>query len=276
MTSILDPNERTMMTPRRAVVAGLGLLLAGCSRAAAPQSGVLKVGATAVPHAEILEFIRPDLARQGVVLQVTVFNDYVQPNLEVDQKRLDANYFQTLPYLDQFNRDRGTHLVPVVGVHIEPLGAYSRRFRSLAALPEGAVVAIPDEASNEGRALLLLQKAGLISLKDPRNPLSTLKDIAANPHGLKFKELEGATLPRILDQVDLALINTNYALDAKLDPTKDALVIEDSKSPYVNYLVARPDNRNAAGVRALAAALTTPAVKAFIAQRYHGAVVAAF
>ena len=276
MTSILDPNERTMMTPRRSVVAGLGLLLAGCSRAAAPQGGVLKVGATAVPHAEILEFIRPDLARQGVVLQVTVFNDYVQPNLEVDQKRLDANYFQTLPYLDQFNRDRGTHLVPVVGVHIEPLGAYSRRFRSLAALPEGAVVAIPDEASNEGRALLLLQKAGLISLKDPRNPLSTLKDIAANPHGLKFKELEGATLPRILDQVDLALINTNYALDAKLDPTKDALVIEDSKSPYVNYLVARPDNRNAAGVRALAAALTTPAVKAFIAQRYHGAVVAAF
>ena len=276
MTSILDPNERTMMTPRRSVVAGLGLLLAGCSRAAAPQGGVLRVGATAVPHAEILEFIRPDLARQGVVLQVTVFNDYVQPNLEVDQKRLDANYFQTLPYLDQFNRDRGTHLVPVVGVHIEPLGAYSRRFRSLAALPEGAVVAIPDEASNEGRALLLLQKAGLISLKDPRNPLSTLKDIAANPHGLKFKELEGATLPRILDQVDLALINTNYALDAKLDPTKDALVIEDSKSPYVNYLVARPDNRNAAGVRALAAALTTSAVKAFIAQRYHGAVVAAF
>jgi len=210
------------------------------------------------------------------VLQVTVFNDYVQPNLEVDQKRLDANYFQTLPYLEQFNRDRGTHLVPVIGVHIEPLGAYSRRLKSLAALPEGAVVAIPDEASNEGRALLLLQKAGLITLKDPRNPLSTLKDVAANPRGLKFKELEGATLPRILDQVDLALINTNYALDAKLDPTKDALVIEDSKSPYVNYLVARPDNQNAAGVRALAAALTTPAVKAFIAQRYHGAVVAAF
>jgi len=275
MTSTLDPEER-FMTPRRSVIAGLGLMLAGCSRAAAPEAGVLKVGATAVPHAEILEFIRPDLARRGVALQVTVFNDYVQPNLEVDQKRLDANYFQTLPYLEQFNRDRGTHLVPVIGVHIEPLGAYSRRFKSLAALPEGAVVAIPDEASNEGRALLLLQKAGLISLKDPHNPLSTLKDIAVNPHGLKFKELEGATLPRILDQVDLALINTNYALDAKLDPTKDALVIEDSKSPYVNYLVARPDNQNAAGVRALAAALTTPAVKAFIAQHYHGAVVAAF
>jgi D-methionine transport system substrate-binding protein len=266
----------SILTPRRSVIAGLGLMLAGCSRAAAPQGGVLKVAATAVPHAEILEFIRPDLARLGVVLEVTVFNDYVQPNLQVDQKRLDANYFQTLPYLDQFNRDRGTHLVPVIGVHIEPLGAYSRRFRSLAALPSGATVAIPDEASNEGRALLLLQKAGLISLKDPHNPLSTLKDVASNPHGLKFKELEGATLPRILDQVDLALINTNYALDAKLDPTKDVLMIEDSKSPYVNYLVARPDNKDAPGVRALAAALTTPAVKAFIDQHYHGAVVAAF
>jgi len=275
MTSTLVPNEGSM-TPRRSVIAGLGLMLAGCSRVAKSQDGVIKVGATAVPHAEILEFIRPDLARHGVVLEVTVFNDYVQPNLEVDQKRLDANYFQTLPYLEQFNRDRGTHLVPVIGVHIEPLGAYSRRFKSIAALPEGAVVAIPDEASNEGRALLLLQKAGLIGLKDPHNPLSTLKDVAANPRGLKFKELEGATLPRILDQVDLALINTNYALDAKLDPTRDALVIEDSKSPYVNYLVARPDNQAAPSVRALAAALTTPAVKAFIAQRYHGAVVAAF
>jgi len=265
-----------LMTSRRFILVGLALVLAGCAPTSSSKGRPLRVGATAVPHAEILQFIRPDLARQGVDLQITVFNDYVQPNLQVDQKRLDVNYFETLPYLEQFNRDRGTHLAPVIGVHIEPLGAYSKRFHSLADLPAGATVAVPDEASNEGRALLLLQKAGLIGLRNPVDPLATLKDIASNPRGLKFKELESATLPRVLDQVDLALINTNYALDAKLDPTRDALILEDSRSPYVNYLVSRPDNQNAPDVRILARALTSPAVKAFISAHYHGAVVAAF
>jgi D-methionine transport system substrate-binding protein len=264
---------------RRSVLLAAALLslnalsLTACSKPAAPSGHVLTVAATAVPHAEILEFIKPELAKEGIDLQIKVFNDYVQPNLQVDQKQLDVNYFETLPYLDQFNKDRGTHLVPIVGVHIEPLGAYSRRYKSLAQLPDGATVAIPNEASNEGRALLLLQRAQLIGLKDPLNPLSTVKDVASNPHHLQFKELEGAALPRILDQVDLALINTNYALDAKLNPSKDALVIEDSHSPYVNYLVGRPDNRDDPYVQKLADALTSSATKAFIDQHYHGAVV---
>ncbi|HEX4181761.1 MAG TPA: MetQ/NlpA family ABC transporter substrate-binding protein [Caulobacteraceae bacterium] len=264
---------------RRLILAfGLAAALAACSRGGSQSAPahILRVAATAEPHAEILEAIKPDLAAKGVTLEVKVFNDYVQPNIEVDQKQLDLNYFQTLPYLDQFNRDHGTHLIPIVGVHIEPLGAYSLRYKNLAALPAGAEVAIPNEASNEGRALLLLQRAGLIKLTRPADPLSTLKDVVANPKGIRIRELEGALLPRTLDQVDLALINTNYALNAKLDPTRDALFIEDSHSPYVNYLVGRPDNKDNADVRALAAALTSPRVKAFIAQRYHGAVVAAF
>ena len=262
---------------RRLLILALAATLAACSRTAPPAPAhTLRVAATAEPHAEILEFIKPDLAAQGVHLEIKVFNDYVQPNTQVDQKQLDVNYFQTLPYLDQFNRDHGTHLIPIVGVHIEPLGAYSRRYKTLADLPLGAVVAIPNEASNEGRALLPLQKAGLIRLARPTDPLSTLKDVVANPKALKFRELEGAMLPRTLDEVDLALINTNYALNAKLDPTHDALFIEDSHSPYVNYLVGRADNKDNADVRALAAALTSPKVKAFMAAHYHGAVVAAF
>jgi D-methionine transport system substrate-binding protein len=260
----------------RSIALALALALAACGKPPAKPAHTLRVAATAIPHAEILEFIKPELAKQGVILQIKVFNDYVQPNTQVEQKQLDVNYFQTLPYLETFNRDQNTHLVPIVGVHIEPLGAYSRKFKTLAALPDGAQVALPNEASNEGRALLLLQKAGLIKLKDPANPLSTLRDIADNPRKLKFRELEAATLPRVLKEVDLALINTNYALDAKLDPQRDALTIEDAKSPYVNYLVGRPDNKNDPDVKKLAAALTSPAVKSFIAGHYHGAVVAAF
>ena len=205
-----------------------------------------------------------------------VFNDYVQPNLQVDQKQIDVSYFQTAPYLDEFNRARGTHLVRVIGVHIEPIGAYSRKHKALADLPQGASVAIPNEPSNGGRALLLLQKGGLITLKDPKNPLSTLNDVATNPKGLKFRELEAATLPRVLGELDLAVINTNFALDAKLDPAKDALILEDRQSPYVNFLVARPDNKDDPRVQKLAKALTSPAVKAFIEKTYHGAVQPAF
>ncbi|MHC5352288.1 MetQ/NlpA family ABC transporter substrate-binding protein [Pseudomonas sp. A46] len=236
----------------------------------------LTVAATPVPHAEILELIKPELAKQGVDLDVKVFTDYVQPNLQVSQKLLDANYFQTKPYLDTFNKDRGTDLVIVQGVHVEPFGGYSSKYKSLKALPDGATIAIPNEGSNSGRALLLLQKAGLLELKDPKNAQATPKDIARNPHGFKFKELEAALLPRVLDQVDLALINTNYALEAKLNPTRDALVIEGSDSPYVNYLVSRPDNQDSASIKKLSAALTSPEVKAFIEQRYSGAVVPAF
>ncbi|SDI05641.1 MetQ/NlpA family ABC transporter substrate-binding protein [Pseudomonas panipatensis] len=236
----------------------------------------LVVAATPVPHAEILELIKPTLAKEGVDLEVKVFTDYVQPNVQVAEKHLDANYFQTKPYLDNFNKGKGTHLVTVTGVHVEPFGGYSKKYKSLSELPDGATVALPNEGSNSGRALILLQKAGLIKLKDPSNALATPKDIAENPRHLKFKELESALLPRVLDQVDLDLINTNYALEAKLNPVKDALVLEDRNSPYVNYLVARPDNKDSDALKKLSAALTSPQVKEFIEKKYNGAVVPAF
>lgn len=236
----------------------------------------LVVAATPIPHAEILELIKPTLAKEGVDLEIKVFTDYVQPNVQVAEKRLDANYFQTKPYLDNFNKGKGTDLVTVIGVHVEPFGGYSKKYKSIDQLPDGATVAIPNEGSNSGRALLLLQKAGVIKLKDPSNALATPKDIAENPKHLKFKELESALLPRVLDQVDLDLINTNYALEAKLNPVKDALILEDRNSPYVNYLVARPDNKDSDALKKLSAALTSPEVKAFIEKKYNGAVVPAF
>ena len=236
----------------------------------------LSVAATAVPHAEILEFVKPTLAKEGVDLKVKVFTDYIQPNVQVAEKRLDANFFQHQPYLDEFNKGKGTNLVSVAGVHLEPLGAYSSKFKKLDEIPSGANVVIPNDATNGGRALLLLQKAGLIKLKDAANILSTPKDIAENPKGLKIRELEAATLPRVLTQVDLALINTNYALEAKLNPEKDALIIEGSDSPYVNILVARPDNKDSDALKKLVGALHSPEVKQFILEKYKGAVIPAF
>ncbi|MBI0475158.1 methionine ABC transporter substrate-binding protein [Sphingomonas sp. MA1305] len=264
------------MFPRRLLLTALpALLLAACGHKDSDPHH-LTVAATAVPHAEILEQVKPVLAKQGLTLEVRVFNDYVQPNLQVDQGQIDVNYFQTKPYLDEFNASRGTKLVPIAGIHVEPLGAYSRRWRSIAALPQHATVAIPNEPSNGGRALLLLQQAGLIRLRNPTDPLATVRDIAANPRQLQFRELEAATLPRVLDQIDLALINTNYALDAKLNPVRDALAIENKDSPYVNFVVGRPGAGDDPRVRALVAALRSPATKAFIVRRYQGAVLPAF
>ncbi|WP_455920975.1 MetQ/NlpA family ABC transporter substrate-binding protein [Pseudomonas putida] len=236
----------------------------------------LTVAATAVPHAEILEFVKPQLAKEGVDLKVKVFTDYIQPNVQVAEKRLDANFFQHQPYLDEFNKGKGTNLVAVAGVHLEPLGAYSSKWKKLEELPGGANVVIPNDATNGGRALLLLQKVGLIKLKNPTDILSTPKDIVENSKDLKIRELEAATLPRVLTQVDLALINTNYALEAKLDPSKDALAIEGNDSPYVNILVARPDNKDSPAMQKLAAALHSPEVKTFIQDKYKGAIIPAF
>ena len=239
-------------------------------------AGDLTVAATPVPHAAILESVKPALAKEGVNLKVKVFTDYIQPNVQVAEKRLDANFFQHQPYLDEFNKAKGTHLVSVANVHLEPLGAYSSKYKKLEELPNGATVVIPNDATNGGRALLLLDKAGVIKLKDSTNILSTIKDVTENNKGLKFRELEAATIPRVLTQVDLALINTNYALEAKLDPEKDALVIEGSDSPYVNILVARPDDKDSADMKKLVDALHTPQVKAFINEKYKGAIVPAF
>lgn len=263
---------------RRLLLAGpLLFAIAACGHGgSATNDATLTVAATAVPHAEILEAVRPALAKQGVDLKIRVFNDYVQPNLQVDQKQIDVNYFQTKPYLDSFNAARGTHLVAFAGIHVEPLGGYSRKWKSIAALPAGATVAIPNEPSNGGRALLLLQRAGLIRLKNPADPLATLGDIASNPRRLQFRELEAATLPRVLDQVDLALINTNYALDAKLNPVRDTLVIEDAKSPYVNFVVGRAGGEKDPRVVKLIAALQSPATRTYIENHYKGAVLPAF
>ena len=266
-----------LLSRRTLVLSGLATsALIGCSpRKATPGGAGLTVAATAVPHAEILKFIVPDLAAKGIDLEIKVFNDYVQPNLQVDQKFLDANYFETLPYLKAFNREHGTKLVPIVGVHVEPFGAYSRKVHRIDELRNGAVIALPNDPTNTGRALILLHKHGLIRLKDPTNIAATEKDIVANPKAFVFKELESPALPRVLGEVDLALINTNYALDAKLDPQRDALIIEGPDSPYVNYLVARPDNKNDPRIKALAEALTSQKVRAFIIRTYHGAVIPA-
>lgn len=250
--------------------------LAAVATFSAASAETLSVAATPVPHAELLEFVKPQLAEQGVELDVKVFTDYIQPNIQVDQKRMDANFFQHQPYLDEFNDGRGTDLVTVTGVHVEPFGAYSSKIDSLDELKDGAVVAIPNDPTNGGRALLLLQKAGLITLKDESKITATPRDIADNPKNLDFKELEAATLPRILGQVDVALINTNYALEAGLNPSEDALIIEGSESPYVNILVARPDNKDSEAMQKLASALKSDAVKDFIMEKYEGAVVPAF
>lgn len=242
----------------------------------AAQAESISVAATAVPHAEILEFVKPALAKQGVELKIKVFTDYVQPNVQVAEGRLDANFFQHQPYLNEFNSSRGTDLVSIAGVHVEPFGAYSSKIKSLADLPQGASVVIPSDATNGGRALLLLQKAGVITLKDDAGITATVKDIVNNPKAIKVRELEAATLPRVLAQVDLALINTNYALEAGLNPSKDALMIEGSDSPYVNILVVDSKNKDAADLQKLAKALNSAEVKAFINDKYKGAVVPAF
>lgn len=236
----------------------------------------LTVAASPVPHAEILEALKPTLAKQGVDLQIKVFNDYVLPNTQVEEKQLDANFFQHIPYLDKFNKDRGTHLVVASKpVHIEPFAAYSSKYKKVADLPQGATVAIPNDPTNAGRALLLLDQGGLIKLKDRKNIYPTTKDIVSNPKNIKIKELEAATLPRVLNQVDIALINANYALEAKLNPKRDALFTE-TTSPYANLLVARPDNKDSVAMKKLAAALNSPEAKKFIESKYQGAVIPAF
>ncbi|KRE22769.1 MetQ/NlpA family ABC transporter substrate-binding protein [Paenibacillus sp. Soil522] len=236
----------------------------------------LKVGASPVPHAKLLEVVKPMLKEQGVNLEIIEFNDYVQPNTQLYEKQIDANFFQHMPYLEQFNKDKGYDLVSAAGIHIEPFGAYSKKITKIDELKEGAKVVIPNDPSNGGRALALMAENGLLTLKDGVGVNGTVADITENPKKLDIREVEAATLPRVLGEVDLALINTNYALEADLVPTKDALFIEGSDSPYVNILVARPDNKDSEAMQKLAAALRSPEVKKFIEDTYKGAIVAAF
>lgn len=268
-------------------VVAVALLFTGCGQSQAPTNSTtaagtekkavkLVVGATPVPHAEILNFVKPILKEKGIDLTVKEFNDYVTPNTALNDKQLDANFFQHVPYMDDFASKNNMKLVAAVGVHVEPMGAYSQKVKSRDELKEGAIIAVPNDATNEGRALLLLQKQGLIKLKDAKGLSQTPKDIAENPKKLQFKELEAAQLPRVLPDVDLAIINTNYALKANLDPLKDAIFIEDKDSPYVNVLTVRPDNQNDPAIQELVKVLNSADVKKFIQDKYKGAVVPAF
>jgi D-methionine transport system substrate-binding protein len=236
----------------------------------------IKVGASPVPHAEILNVVKPILEKEGIKLDIVEFTDYNQPNLQLADKQLDANYFQHIPYLEKFSKDHNLDLTYIAKVHIEPMGVYSKKVENLNDLKEGASVAIPNDPTNGGRALLLLQKAGVLKLKDGVGINATVNDIAENPKKLKIQELEAATLPRVLQDVDAAVINTNYALEAKLVPTKDALAIESADSPYVNILAVRKGDENRPELKKLAEALNTPEVKKFIEDKYQGAVVPAF
>ena len=236
----------------------------------------LTVAASPTPHAEILEQCVPILAEQGIELVVNEYSDYVVPNTAVEDGDEDANFFQHLPYLEEFNETRGTHLVSVAGVHIEPMGIYAGQTASLEDLPDGAVIAIPNDATNEGRALLLLESQGLITLDDSSNLTATPNNIVDNPKNLEFQELEAATIPSVLADVDLAVINSNYALGAGLNPTTDALAIESSDSPYVNVLVVKEGNEDNEAVQALVEALHSDAIRDFITEEFDGAVVPAF
>lgn len=268
-----------------AVAAGCGAKQNSASSASDGQSQaqssqeaktVIKVGASPVPHAEILNVVKPMLEKEGINLEILEFTDYNQPNLQLADKQLDANYFQHIPYLEAFSKDHNLNLTYIAKVHIEPMGVYSQKVRNLNDLKEGAAIAIPNDPTNGGRALLLLQKAELLKLKDGVDINATVNDIADNPKKLKIQELEAATLPRVLQDVDAAVINTNYALEAKLSPTKDALAIESADSPYVNILAVRKGDENRPELKKLAEALNSPEVKKFIEDKYQGAVVPAF
>lgn len=234
------------------------------------------IGATPVPHAEILEVAKASLQAQGYELEIKVFNDYVLPNKALADKDLDVNFMQHEPYLREFNAMNGTRLEPVFGVHLEPMGAYSKSIKSLAELKDGDKIAIPNDPTNESRALDLLAKNGLIEL-DTKVKLRTPMDITKNPKNLKFVELDGATLPRALDEVSLAVINSNFALNANLNPKSDSIISEDAiNNPYSNIVVVRADEVYGKKAIALKNAILSDEVKKFINEKYKGAVIPSF
>lgn len=249
--------------------------LAFCTTAAGAQT-VLKVGATPVPHSEILEFIKPLLAAEGITLQIVEFTDYVQPNLRLADGDLDANFFQHVPYLETFSADHRLNLAVLVRVHVEPMGLYSNRVSDVNDLPNGAQIAIPNDPTNGGRALLLLHDAGVIGLRSGVGLQATEFDIVHNPKRLRFTPLEAPMLPRALADVHAAVINTNYALEAGLDPLTDSLLIDGAESPYANVVAVRAEDINRPELQTLAEVLTRPEVSQFILEKYEGAVVPVF
>lgn len=252
---------------------GLGFFLALSLGAFA---GTLKVGASPVPHAELLEFVKADLKNNGVDLKIVEMSDYVTPNLALADGEIDANFFQHKPYLDKFAAERNLKLSIVANTHVEPLGLYSNKAKSIDELKKGDVVAIPSDPSNGGRALILLHNNGLITLNDPTNLYATEFDIVKNPKNLKFKPVEAPQLPRVLRDVAAAVINSNYALEAGLNTATDALIVEGKESPYANIIVVKAGDENKEDIQKLVEALQTEKVKKFINEKYKGAVVPAF
>ena len=239
----------------------------------------LKVGATPAPHAEILEVVVPILAEQGITLDIVQYNDYVQPNNAVEDGSLDANYFQHITYMNDFNDQNGTHLVSAAEVHYEPMSLYAGKVSSLDELADGALIGVPNDATNEARALLVLQQEGLITLRDGAGITATINDIVDNPKNLQFSEMEAAQLPLRLADLDMAVINGNYAIDAGLS-MDDALATEsadgEAAQAYVNVLAVKEGREDDPAIQALAAALCSDEVKTYIEENYNGAVVAVF
>lgn len=241
------------------------------------EKGTITVAASPTPHAEILAEAAKILAKEGWTLKVTEFEDYVQPNLVVDSGEIDANYFQHVPYLDNFNEEKGTQLVSVAGIHYEPFGIYPGTKSSLSDIADGDVIAVPNDTTNEARALLLLQDNGIIKLADGAGLTATVKDIVENPHNVKIQELEAAQVSRVKDEVAFVVLNGNYALEAGFSVAHDAVAYETSASTaaktYVNVLVVKKGNENNEGIQALAKVLKSDEIKQFITDTYDGAVV---
>ncbi|MCR2098133.1 MetQ/NlpA family ABC transporter substrate-binding protein [Campylobacter upsaliensis] len=232
------------------------------------------VAATPVPHAEILNQAKEDLKKEGYTLEVKEFTDYVLPNLATDNSEVDANFFQHMPYLEEFNKSKGTKLVKVANIHIEPMAVYSKKYKNFNELKDGAKIAVPNDPTNESRALDIIAKTGLVGFND--KVLKTPIDITQNPKNIKFIELKAAQLPRALDDVDVAVINSNYALSANLNPVKDSIFIEDKDSPYANILVVKEGKEQDPKIKALTKALQSEKIKKFIEKKYNGAVIPAF
>lgn len=266
-------------------VAALAIAAATLTGCSGSNSGdkTIKVAAVPTPHAEILnDVVKPLVEKDGYTLEVTEFNDYVQPNTATENGDVDANYFQHTPYLDSFNEENGTHLVSVEAVHYEPFGLYSDKIKDLKDLPDGATVAVPNDTTNEARALLLLEQEGLITLDKDAGIKATTKDIKSNPKNLKFKELEAASVAKNYQDksISLAAINSNYALEAGLNPSKDALAIEDANGTaaqtYANVLVVKDGNQDTDKTNELKKALNSDEVRDYINNNYKGAVLPVF
>lgn len=276
--------KRSILTAIIAGIVSIGLIGCGNSEGSSNDSSsngddkVIKVGVSPVPHEEIMEVAKPLLEAKGYTVEIVEFTDYVLPNTALESGEIDANYFQHIAYLNSFNADNGTHLTYTAEIHLEPMGAFSKKYKTVDEVEEGAVVAVPDDPSNEARALRVLAAAGLIEVND--GELITTADITSNPKNLEFKELEAATLPRVLEDVDIAVINGNYALEAGLDVNNDAFYAEDKNVESLkerrNVLAVKEGSENTQKIKDLTEALTSDEVREFIEEKYNGAVVPVF